>query len=303
MKWQNGWQQWEALPGVKLDVFHWHAETAGEKVLVMAGIHGDEYEGPAAVAQLVASLDTSKLRGSFTAIPVANPPAFLAGTRTNPDGMNLARCFPGNAHGKATERLAAAIFETLAVDLNFLIDLHSGGVEYSFLPVAGFYGDPHPKNPSFQAARQFGLASLWKLPETAGVLSCEASRRGTVAIGNEYLGAGQLSAQGLNAYAAGIRRCLIGWNIYESTCEPAPTQRLLVGDWQLASQSGIFQSHLGLGCHVQAREKIGFTSSINGTVVEEFFAPYDGILGGLRSKAYIREGNWAVLVQQESDVQ
>jgi predicted deacylase len=303
MKWQNGWQQWEAVRGVTLDVFHWRGDVPGKNVLVTAGIHGDEYEGPAAVAQFVAGLDTSKLCGSLTAIPVANPPAFLAGTRTNPDGMNLARCFPGNCQGKPTERLAAALFDNLAGDLDFLIDLHSGGVEYLFLPVAGFYGDPHAGNPSFQAARQFGLPSLWKLPETAGVLSCEASRRGAVAIGNEYLGAGQLSLEGVTAYAEGIQRCLSGWNIYNSPCEPPPHQRLLVGDWQLASQSGIFRSHLALGCRVRAGERIGFTSGIDGTIVEEFFAPSDGILGGLRSKAYIREGNWAVLVQQESYVE
>ena len=40
----------------------------GPTATLVAGVHGDEYEGPAAVAQLVASLDTSKLRGSFTAI-------------------------------------------------------------------------------------------------------------------------------------------------------------------------------------------------------------------------------------------
>jgi hypothetical protein len=89
--------------------------------------------------------------------------------------------------------LAAAIFVELAAPADYVIDLHSGGVEYVFLPVAGFYGESASGNPSFQAARTFGLPALWQLPETDGVLSCEAWRRGRIAIGTEYLGAGLIA--------------------------------------------------------------------------------------------------------------
>ena len=51
---------------------------------------------------------------------------------------------------------------------------------------------------------------------------------------------------------------------------------------------------------VVARQLLAVTVSPSGTVIEEFIAASDGIIGGLRSKAFIREGNWAVLVQKES---
>src|ERR1700685_433337 len=104
MTWQNGWQRWDAVPDVSIDVFHWTGSPMGKNAVIIAGIHGDEYEGPAAIAEFVASLDSARLSGSLTAVPVANPPAFAAGTRTNPDGMNLARCFPGDSNGSPTER-------------------------------------------------------------------------------------------------------------------------------------------------------------------------------------------------------
>ena len=64
---------------------------------VLAGVHGDEYEGPVAIADLLAALDPAALAGTLIALPVANPPAFAAGTRTSPlDGLNLARCFDGD---------------------------------------------------------------------------------------------------------------------------------------------------------------------------------------------------------------
>ncbi len=300
MIFQNGWQSWEAVPGVTLDVFQWTGSSMGKNAVIIAGIHGDEYEGPAAIAELVASLDPARLRGSLTAVPIANPPAFLAGTRTNPDGMNLARCFPGNPDGCPTERLAAALFNQLAQGADYLIDLHSGGMEYLFLPVAGFYGEPSVQNRSFCVARQFGLPALWQLPETNGVLSWEASKRGVVAIGNEYRGAAQLSAEGVAAYREGIIRCLADWGLYDTPMSPPARQQLLFGDWRLAGETGLFRSQVSLGQLVVARQVLAVTLSPSGTVIEEFIAASDGIIGGLRSKAFIREGNWAVLVQKES---
>jgi predicted deacylase len=300
MTWQNGWQSWEAVPDVTLDVFHWMGSPTGKNAVIIAGIHGDEYEGPAAIAEFVASLDPARISGSLTAVPVANPPAFAAGTRTNPDGMNLARCFPGDPNGSLTERLAAALFSRLAHGADYLIDLHSGGIEYVFLPVAGFYGEASPRNRSFYTARQFGLPALWQLPETNGVLSWEASKRGTVAIGNEYGGAAQLSAEGATAYREGISRCLTYWRLYDAPVSPPARQRLLFGDWQLAGATGLFRSQVCLGQRVAADQLLAVTVSPNGTVIEKFITAAEGIVGGLRSKAFIREGNWAVLVQKES---
>ena len=300
MTFQNGWQNWEAVPGVTLDVFHWTGSPIGKSAVIVAGIHGDEYEGPAAIAELVAGLDPRRLCGSLTAVPVANPPAFAAGARTNPDGLNLARCFPGDPNGHPTERLAAALFNRLAHGADYLIDLHSGGVEYLFLPVAGFYGEPSVQNRSFCAARRFGLPSLWQLPQTDGVLSWEASKRGAVAIGNEYRGAAQLSAEGAAAYREGIIRCLADWGLYDIPISPLARQQLLFGDWRLAGETGLFRSHVSLGQHVAAGQLLAVTVTTGGNEIEKFIAASDGIGGGLRSKAFIREGNWAVLVQKES---
>src|SRR3954451_16176642 len=82
----------------------------GPTLAMLAGVHGDEYEGPVAIADLLAGHDPAALAGTLIALPVANPPAFAAGTRTSPlDGLNLARCFDGDAAGSASQRLAWAI--------------------------------------------------------------------------------------------------------------------------------------------------------------------------------------------------
>ena len=174
--------------------------------------------------KLAERLRTEAIRGTVVLVPVANPLAFGAGTRTTPeDGRNLAREFPGRAEGTITQRLAAAIFSRLVEDARYLIDLHSGGVEYEFTPLAGFYGAPHPENASYQAARHYGLPVLWRLPETSGVLSCEAVRRGVVSIGHEYLGGGRLSLPGADAYADGALSVLRHWEILKDLPPLRPT--------------------------------------------------------------------------------
>lgn len=217
----SGWRTWQLPAGTALEVFCCRGRSAGRLALITAGVHGDEYEGPAAVFSLAQLLSPDRLQGTIIAVPMANPAAFAAGTRTHPeDGRNLARTFLGNAKGGPTQRLAAAIFEELAARADYLIDLHSGGVEYVFRPVCGFYGEPKSGNSSFEAAQTFGLPALWQRPKTDGVLSCKAWRRGKVAIGAEYLGGGQLSADGVRDYRNELSHA---WRIGE--CSPRPPNR------------------------------------------------------------------------------
>jgi N-alpha-acetyl-L-2,4-diaminobutyrate deacetylase len=298
----SGWRTWQATAHAALEVFCCRGRSAGPLALITAGVHGDEYEGPAAVfslAQLLTSdhVTSDRVRGTIIALPVANPAAFAAGTRMHPeDGRNLARTFPGSTRNGPSGRLAAAIFEELAAPADYLIDLHSGGVEYVFLPVAGFYGEPAGGNPSFQAARMFGLPALWQLPETDGVLSCEAWRRGKIAIGTEYLGAGQLSADGVRDYRNGVAACLAHWGMLASVPQKSKTPDVFAGDWQVASAGGIFTAHCRIGDAVAKGTTLALITGLRGQVLQEFVSTCDGVILGLRSKAYIRETNWAVLV-------
>jgi predicted deacylase len=79
----------------------------GPTLLVMAGNHGDEYEGQIAISQLARELEAADIRGRLILLPMVNAPAAQAGLRTSPiDDGNLNRLFPGNASGGPTEMIA-----------------------------------------------------------------------------------------------------------------------------------------------------------------------------------------------------
>src|SRR5438445_12118475 len=77
------------------------------RLLAVAGHHGDEQEGTAALISLWERLQPSSMYGSVVMVPVLNPPAFQALRRTNhEDGLDINRIFPGRPNGNVAERLA-----------------------------------------------------------------------------------------------------------------------------------------------------------------------------------------------------
>jgi predicted deacylase len=64
---------------------------SGPTVLITGGNHGDEYEGPIAIARLIRELDPGAVQGRLILLPQLNLPA-LAGRRISPvDGKNFNR--------------------------------------------------------------------------------------------------------------------------------------------------------------------------------------------------------------------
>src|SRR5215831_13913628 len=75
---------WKRSIQVGIPFFVLVGEKREPRALLIAGVHGDEYEGVAALQNVVKEINPDRLRGTLTIVPVANPQAFYAGTRRNP---------------------------------------------------------------------------------------------------------------------------------------------------------------------------------------------------------------------------
>ena len=78
------------------------ANGDGPTVLVLAGNHGDEYEGQVAALRLLQELHPEQVSGRVIVIPVLSSAASKANTRNWPSGANFNRSFPGNPEGAPT---------------------------------------------------------------------------------------------------------------------------------------------------------------------------------------------------------
>jgi hypothetical protein len=136
-------------PTLPLHVFD--AELPGPTALVQAGIHGDEVAGVHALQELLEE-GLRPTHGRLIVVPVMNPPAYRARERKAPGGLDLNRCFPGDASAPERERRLARRFMDLVLDERpaLVTTLHESTKRYDPAVVPSFgqtivYGvDPRP---------------------------------------------------------------------------------------------------------------------------------------------------------------
>lgn len=131
------------LEGIAGDILCCINNGEGPSVLLLGGIHGDEYEAQIVLRRLAERLTPADVTGRLIIIPSLNFPAAQKGRRLSPfDGQNMNRCFPGKADGTPTERLCAFVTQRLFPAVDLLIDVHAGGGDVSVVPmVFGFATD------------------------------------------------------------------------------------------------------------------------------------------------------------------
>ena len=134
----------------------------GPVVVVTGAVHGDEYEGPIVIAELMRQLRVDDVKGQLILLPSLNAPAMRAGRRTSPiDRLNLARVFPGDHFGAPTEQIARYVAEHIFSRADFYIDLHAGGrtlfIQPSAHVVMGEHMAPELIAANAQLAEAFGV--------------------------------------------------------------------------------------------------------------------------------------------------
>jgi hypothetical protein len=99
-------------PTLPIHVFD--APEPGPTALIQAGIHGDEIAGVHALQEFLEE-ELRPARGRLIVVPVMNPPAYRARQRSAPGGLDLNRCFPGDASAPERERRLARRFMDLVL--------------------------------------------------------------------------------------------------------------------------------------------------------------------------------------------
>ncbi len=288
--WRGWWEigQWE-LPA--LPVLAARGKYDGPTVVVTGAVHGDEYEGPAAIYQLFAELDVAGLHGRLIGLPLVHRAAWQARSRVSPlDGHDLNRLFPGPSGQPSgpSEALAQAVFATFVQRCDVLIDLHSGGAKLVHLPLVGWYGGDAQAE---ALARSFDPAlHPWLIFQRAGVLSYEAQRAGKVAIGAEWGGGARLDNVGATAYAVGVRRVLSV--LSHATNARSPDLRPpITGAYQQVEAGGLFVASVALGDRVTLGAALGCLYDGLGQSVAVVQAERTGIVAALAHTALLDPGD------------
>jgi len=222
----------------------------GPVVVVSGAVHGDEYEGPVVIAELMRQIRAHDVFGQLILLPSFNAPAMRAGRRTSPiDKFNLNRVFPGDHFGAPTQQIARYVADTIFSRADFYVDLHAGGrslfIEPSAHVVLAEGMDPKLSRANAELAEAFGVG-----------ITVQTSN-----MGDYRTSAGYTSSKGIPTLAAEMG--MGGWVTGESVCATREATRRVL-------------KHIGVlpGINTVAGQHTRWTR-INGTDAY-LFAPFDG---------------------------
>lgn len=226
----------------------------GPTVMIVAGNHGDEYEGQVVAGRVMREVVPQHVTGRLIIFPAANFPAARAGLRTSPiDGGNLNRLFPGDPLGTITQQIAFHITEDLLPRCDAVLDLHSGGSSLMYAPSALIRrgDDPARFAQALALLKAFGAPLSYIVqPGTNGgrTLSDTAYRAGVLHLGTELGGGGHAGAEAIRVAERGVAGALRHLGVCDLDWDagpPRPPTRILdLGGpdyYVFAPDPGIFQ--------------------------------------------------------------
>ena len=268
----------------------------GPRVAITAGIHGAEYVSIAALREVVLALDPAEVCGSIVAVLTASPAAFAARSiYVNPlDGRNLNRCFPGDAAGSPTERLARWLTDHVIAGSDAFLDMHCGDMNEALVSFTGIEdtGDAVVDERSRELADAYGLRYLLIGP-SPGTTTTAAATLGIPAVLAEVGGQGRWPADDVALHAAGLRRWLRAAGVLaDAPDEPRyPTQVLATEAWMRAATTGYWHPSLTVGQRVTAGMVVGEVRDAFGDVLERPAAPIDGVVIFLVTSLAMKAGD------------
>lgn len=238
----------------------------GKTVLMLAGTHGDEYEGQVTLTRLAQKLQPQNIQGQLIIVPMANYPAAKAGHRVSPiDDGNLNRLYPGNPNGHPSEMIAHFIESELMARADFVFDLHSGGSSLNYLPSTtsvtstGTASETERRELLLAFGAPYGL--MFSSAPGSGSSSEAAARNNIPRLGTELGGRAWVNPEYREICESGVLRVLARLGVISPEGLPPPPEvKFLSVDkdcFVYAHENGLFEANVMLGDLVKQGDLAG----------------------------------------------
>lgn len=306
---------------IPLTVFVGPQAAPGKGLVAFGSTHGNEYEGPVAIKNLLGEINLADVLGRIILIPVLNPEAFRTGTRDSlgADRVNLNRAFVSGAGQEpalagVTHRIAQFVRQQIWPHAHVVLDLHSGGNLIRFDLCASFHplDDPDQARLTEETARWFGTPLIMVYQnQTPGLLTSEAERLGKITVGTE-LGWGEaVNRDGVRYGRQGILAAAIHHGQLRGRIEKigphanGSQKKAAIVDaecYTAAPFAGHFEEVLPCGARVQQGDLIGRLHDFD-RLDEPAFplrAGCSGVIVGQAWTARVVQGQFVVCVGKEA---
>jgi uncharacterized protein len=269
------------------------------RLVCVAGIHGNEPEGVTALLELWDEIDSADLAGTLVLVQVANPPAFRAGERRNPDdGLDMNRIFPGHADGSLTERFAHSLFDDVVDGADFVLSLHGWGRGALVVPYTEYPRDSPVTAASRAAAVAFGLPWVEAFDWPAGMMVAVCTQHGIPAIEPEIGGLECTMPERRALYKRCTRNLMRHLNMLAGEPDSHGEVREVIRAEVAAAVGGVLRSRKELEALVAAGDSIAVTTDLFGQPLAEATAPINGFVAALRLTGAVNPGEQIAVIFQ-----
>jgi predicted deacylase len=282
---------------------HWYVPVMvakgarpGKRILLVAGVHGDELTPVATVHEVFRKLDPGMLSGSVIAIVGVNRPGIEYITRNWPmknlgtSWVNPNRVFPGKADGNTVERQTWLVMERLVKgNVDIAIDMHTGGNGADFaLFIFAYSADPE----SLALADLFPVDQIKLDPGLEGTMEYALVKAGIPALTLELGGPRGFEPDMVRAGVEGIDNVLAHYGVSaQEVGRTAESVNAFRGNALVdvfADTGGFVEYLVELNDTVEEGQRLAIQRDAFGEVVREYKAPASGRVA-IRGTDAIRE--------------
>lgn len=276
---------------IDIPIYVFNSEEPGPTVLVQAGLHGDEINGIEIVRRMLQDEKFHVQRGAVIAVPILNIFGFIHFSRDVPDGKDVNRSFPGSKSGSMASRLAYHYTSQILDQVDFGIDLHTGGALRHNYPQIRFTTD-HVE--SKRIAEVFQAPFMFPSRLIKGSFRNAALKTGVPVVVFE---AGESMRFDEYAILEGMQGILNVLNHFEMI--PSMENKyaeshnsILLSDrkWLRAPTAGMFIPEARNGAAVEKGQELGIVTDTYDRRRKAIKAPFDGYILCINHQAVVNQG-------------
>ena len=283
----------------------------GPTLTLTSTLHGVEWLSIEMIKRVVEEVDPDHLTGAIIALPVVNPPALGAFTRSTPgdsDTPDLNRIFPGKSTWTA-ELIAKTVVREILPQTSALIDFHLGiwGSSFGYVVHGTDFPDPAVNATSKEMALAFRLPLvgaqriIGDRPGTGSLVGYAGAELGIPSCIGELGGAGfdrATEEDWIDTTVAGIQNAMRVLGMLPGDVPP-PVRHLT-----FETKSRVNPSFGGMLYPAREPEEFGrevaegevlatVVSPYTFEVLEELRSPFDGYLSYYARWYPVQPGDWA----------
>ncbi len=248
---------------------------------ITAALHGNELNGIPVIHQLLQKINLKTLRGTIVCVIVANMPGLLAEQREFTDGQDLNHIMPGKPNGKLSQVYAYNLVDRITSHFDYLLDLHTASQgRVNSLYVRADLSQPMTAQMAYLLQPQIIVDN----PASDYTLRGVAAENGIPAITVEICDPATFQRDPIKRTLQGIRRILRHVDMVskkqQNIVAHKPPVLCQKSYWILTERGGMMRVNHKITHSVKKGELIATQVNIFGELVEEYFAPEDGVVIG-----------------------